>query len=183
MANNITKISDYTGFNLLKDNSSDKDSFSDFAFDIEKEILTGKDDDDYGLLGDEVYIALIADLDINNDPQTAPYINLINGVNYTQSDGLNTQFCGLKKMLINFVYAKYLINNIVTQSSIGTFKLLTSNAENTIRKNVNRNAFKRWNKGVEQFNGQVYDYILFYQSSFTNWEFTRQSKYLTLGIK
>lgn len=182
MANNITKISDYTGYAFLKDNSADDDFFTDFIFDIEKEILTGKTDDDYGLLGDEVYLAMIADLNENNEPQSAPYINLINGTTYTQTDGLNTDFCGLKKMLVNFVYARHLVSNLVTQSGLGTFKLLTSNAENTIRKNVNHNAHLRWNKGVELFNGEVYDYLLFYQSSFTNWEFTTQSKYLTKGI-
>ena len=182
MPQNITKIADYDGwFDAPLGNV--EDYFNEVAFKIEKDILRGKDSSDFGLLGDQVYIALMADLDINNEPQTAPYINLIDGVNYTANNGEATMFCGLREMLKYFVYAEYIKDNRLTNFQSGTVNIDQENAVNAERKEVHRKAHKRWNNGVDLFNGEVYDYILFYQSSFTNWNFTQQSKYLTLGIK
>lgn len=182
MSNNITKIPDYKGYTMITELTNENDSFfEEFAEQIERNILTGIDSNDYGLLGDQVYLALIADLD-NNEPQTAPYINLINGTTYTQTDGQTVNFIGIKEMLTYFVYSEYIKNNKISQyANIGINPASRNQQEQDI-KYINYNAHLRWNKGVDYFNGQVYDYLLFYQSSFTNWEFTKQSKYLTRGL-
>lgn len=181
MPQNITKIEDYIGFTQIP--VADVEAFfSQFAFDIEKKILRGDGVWDFGLLGDEVYIAMLADLDSSNDPQTAPYIDLIAGVNYVANNGRNTIFVGIKKMLTYFVYSEFIKNNRLTNFQSGTVKMTYENADNADVKYVNHLAHKRWNEGVSLYNGEVFDYILFNQASFTNWEFTRQDNFLTLGI-
>ena len=181
MAKNITKIADYTGIvSLALEN--DEGFFAEYAFEAEKEILRGDGVRDYGLLGDQVYIALIADLDSNNEPQTAPYINLVDGVNYVANNGENTMFLGLRKLLTYFVYCKYLKDDVLTNFQGGTVNMANENAVVGDIKQVNWKAHLQWNRGVDLYNGETYDYLLFYQSSFTNWNFTRQGKYLTKGI-
>lgn len=179
MPNNITNINDYVGYTLLVDKT---DYFNEFAFQVEKNILRGDGRLNYGLLGDEIYLDLISDLDSDNKPQTQKYIDLINGKTYVQTDGRNTVFCGIKTMLTYFVYSEYIKNNISVQSGVGSVNLKPINSDRTLRKNVNYNAHLRWNKGVDLYNIEVYDYLLFYNSDFGNWEFTKQSKYLLNGI-
>ncbi len=181
MAQNITSIDDYVGIVSLGLTNSSV-FFEDFAFETEKEILRGDGVTDFGLLGDQVYIALLADLDINNDPQTAPYINLVDGVNYTGINGENTVFSGIRKLLTYFVYSKYLKEDSLTSLQGGAGIMTHENADPGDIKQINWKAHKQWNRGVDLFNGETYNYLLFNQSSFTNWNFTLQSKYLTKGI-
>ena len=94
MPQNITKISDYDGW-FDAPLSNVQSYFEEVAFKIEK---------DFGLLGDQVYVALMADLDSSNEPQTASYIDLVDGINYTANNGETTIFCGLREMLKYFVY-------------------------------------------------------------------------------
>lgn len=182
MAQNITKPENYSGLFDLALNNID-DYFNEFAFEIEKTILRGDGVIGFGLLGDEVYIDLIADLDDENNPQTEPYISLINGGSYIAADGKKTLFCGVRKMLTYFVYASYIKDNNLTNFQSGTVSIDQENAANSEVKFINHKAHKRWNLGVDLFNGEVYDYLLFYQSSFTNWDFTRAGKFITMGIK
>jgi len=182
MPQNITKITDYKGFTQLPI-ADVEDFFNEFAFEIEKDILRGKEGDDFGLLGDEIYINLLADLDGNNLPQTEPYVSLIDGINYTSSNGLNTVFGGVRKLLTYFVFAEYVKQNRITFFQANAVNMTYENADNATIKNTNHEAHRRWNKGVNLYNSETYNYILFNQSSFTNWNFTRQSKYITHGIR
>lgn len=182
MPNNITKISDYKGLNLLIDEPSGSDYFKQFCEDIESEILKGSDYYNHGLLGTEVYNDLIADLDENNEPQNAPYIDLVDGVTWTDDGGTERNFIGLRKMLVYFVYAEYLKRNHVFQSGIGTVILSPKNSTKADKSRLNREANLRWNKGVDLYNSNAFDYLLQYQSDFNNWEFTEQSKFITHGI-
>ena len=61
------------------------------------------------LLGDKLYTALQADLDVNGDPQTPRFEELINGVVYT--DGHDTIFRGVK------LYCVYLWLHLYTADS------------------------------------------------------------------
>jgi len=182
MAKNIVKIEDCKGLTLLPLDNVEL-YFNDFAFDVEKEILRGVDSTDFGLLGDEEYINLQTDLNANGVPQTSKYTNLVNGVNYVSSNGKNTIFCGIKVMLSYFVYSEYVKRNRLANVQSGTVKMAYENSELAEIKNVRYEAHLRWNKGVDLFNGEVYDYILFNQSSFLNWDFTKQSKFIIHGIR
>lgn len=181
MPKNITKIDDYKGFTSLPIGDVET-FFNQFSFDVEENILRGDGGHDFGLLGDQVYVAMIADLDGNNNPQNAPYINLINGVNYTANNGRTVIFIGIKKMLTYFVYSEYVKRNKVTLFQSNAVKMKYENADQASNKEINYEAHRRWNKGVSLYNHEVYDYLLFNQSSFTNWEFTRSGKFLTKGI-
>ena len=183
MAQNITDINDYIGYTALAPSPLANDpSFGNFVFDIEKRILRGDGYTDCGLLGDQVYIALLADLDADNNPQTQKYIDLINGVNYLDSNGQITIFSGIKKMLTLFVYSEYIKNNAYQQTIAGTVQPEIINSIIAERKELDHRAHQRWNNGVTMYNGEVYDYILNYQSNFTNWSFTRQYNFITKGI-
>ncbi len=182
MAKNIVKIENCKGLTLLPLDNVET-YFDDFAFDIEKEILRGIDFGDFGLLGDKEYIDLQTDLDANGVPQTSKYINLVNGINYVSSNGKNTIYGGIKLMLSYFIYCEYVKRNRLANVQSGTIKMAYENSELAEIKNVRYEAHLRWNKGVDLFNGEVYDYILFNQSLYPNWDFTRQSKFITHGIR
>lgn len=181
MPQNITKIEDYKGFTQLP--ISDVEThFNEFAFEVEKEILRGNNVDDFGLLGDEIYINLLADLDGDNLPQTEPYVSLIDGKNYVSSNGLKTVFCGIRKLLTYFVFSEYVKQYRITFFQGTAVNMTYENADNATIKQTNYEAHRRWNKGVDLFNGETYDYILFNQGSFPNWDFTKQERFITHGI-
>jgi len=182
MPQNITKVSDYTGMLHLVIDENTTDFFNEFAFEIEKKILRGDGRMDYGLLGDVEYIALLADLDSGNVPQTQKYTDLVDGINYIGSDGKTTIFGGIKKMLQYFIYCEFTKDNMYQESELGTLQTTAEHSIKTTRKGINKRANQRWNTGVDLYNGETYDYLLFYQSNYANWDFTRQTKYLTNGI-
>ena len=128
------------------------------------------------------FLQLIADLDENNLPQKQKYIDLINGKNYTDSNGEETTFLGLRKMLTYFVYGAWIKENMFQESDLGTIQTLSENSVKVARKEVNRRAHLKWNKGADFYDGEVYDYLLFNQSSFSNWHFSKSIRYLTKGI-
>lgn len=182
MPNNITKAADYIGLvHLVIDENTD-DMFNEFAFEVEKQVLRGDNQTNFGLLGDDVYIALIADLDANNLPQTTKYINLINGKTYTDNSGEETTFLGLRKMLTYFVYSAWIKDNMFQESELGTIQTMGENSIKVLQKQVNRRGNKRWNKGADYYDREVYDYLLFNQSDFPNWNFTKSIRYITTGI-
>ena len=182
MAQNITDINDYIGYTKLASSPlPDDTTFADTIFDIEREILRGKECGDYGLLGDQVYLDLLADLDSNNNPQSQKYIDLVNGKNYIRS-GQTFIFSGIKKMLTLFCYSEFIKDKAYQETNAGTVQAEIQNSIIAERKELDHRAHQRWNRGVSMYNGEVYDYILNYQSNFTNWSFTQQYKYLTKGI-
>lgn len=181
MPQNITDIDDYKGFTQLPISDS-ADLFNEFAFEAEKDILRGKDILDFGLLGDENYINLLSDLDNSNEPQTQPWVDLIDGKTYISSNGLKTVFGGVRKLLTYFVYSEYLKYNRINLFQSNAVNMTYENADKAEIKNVNYEAHRRWNKGVDLFNDETYDYLIFNQSLFPNWDFTRQSKFITYGI-
>ena len=182
MANNITDINDYYGLINLPKSGQPNDFFENFAFDIEKEVLRGNGSNDYGLLGDDLYAKLIANLDATNEPTTEPYITLVNGGNYLGSDGKTIIFDGLKRMLTYFVYNSFVKENFDFATHFGTAKTQPENSERGTFRNVNYKANKRYNIGVESHNGQVYNYLQDNSVSFPTWVFTPKSKFLINGI-
>lgn len=175
MPKNITTKDNYIGFTNLVISDVIESGFNEFAFEVEKDILRG-------LLGDETYNELISDLDANNLPQTQKFIDLVNGKTYTDNNGDVTLFLGVRKMLTYFVYCVWKKEDMYSDSDLGTIQTRSSNSIKTSEKIVNRIANARWNIGVDFFNNEVYDYLLFYQSDFPKWDFISQSKFLTQGI-
>ncbi len=79
--------------NLYRKISSnyDQDRFNAFALTIQETQLRE-------LLGDALYKLLINDCDVNGVPQSQPYINLVNGIDYTY-EGNTIEYYGLKPFL------------------------------------------------------------------------------------
>ena len=178
--NNICKIADFKGLVHLKDSTEQETYFDQIVFEIERDILRGNGRYEYGFLGDAEYILLAADM-TNGVPQTAPWVELVAGANY--SNGSRTvMFRGLKEMLKLMVYSEFLERDSQSSDGAGIIQLKAENAEVVEQKRMRREAHMRWNKGVEMFNGEAYDYMIYYKSSFPNWLYTKQSKYLTNGI-
>ena len=182
MPKNITKSNDYKGFTQLVISANSEDMFNEFVFEIEKIILSGNSINDFGLLGYKEYNDLINDLDINNLPTTQKYIDLINGKTYINNSGDEVNFLGLRKLLTYFVYSHWIVDNNFQESDLGTIQTLGENSIKTTVKQTNQIMYKRFNKGVDFYNGETYDYLLFNQNQFPNWNFTRQYKYITRGI-
>lgn len=178
---NITKASDYKGMVHLVIDKLSEDMFNEFAFEIEKEVLRGDGYCNSGLIGDQEYIKLIADLDTNNLPTSQKYIDLINGKNYTNS-GDNTGFIGLRKMLTYFVYSAWIKDNMFQESDLGTIQTKGENSIKIMQKQVRARANKRYNTGSDYYNKEVYDYISYNQNDFPDWQFTKADKFITIGL-
>ena len=86
-------------------------------------------------------------------------------------------------MLTYFVYSEYLKSRRVNIFQSNSTHMTYENAEIASMKDVNYEAHRRWNKGVEMYNGETYDWLIYSQSLFTNWNFTRQSRYIIHGIR
>ena len=178
MAKNITDIDDYKGYVQIVDDTEQETYFNQIVFEIEREILRGNGINDYGFLGDAEYINLIADLDSNNEPQTQKFIDLVDGKNYTNSSGRTVIFLGIKEMLKLMVYSVFLERDSQNSDGSGIIELKVENAEKVEQKRMRREAHIRWNRGVEMFNGEAYQYMIDNQADFSDWLHTKQSKYL-----
>lgn len=184
--NNIVKNSDLKGFVTVRETKEDNNYFDQIVFEIERDILRGtgnfRDGFGYGFLGDAVYIALAADM-TNGVPNNAPYIELVAGANYTNSGSRTVMFRGLKEMLKLMVYSEFVERDAQANDGAGMIQLKAENADVVEGKIMRREAHIRWNKGVDMFNGEAYDYMIFNKASFSGWLFTRQSKFIINGIR
>ena len=177
---NITKLSDYVGFvNLPKVNSIA--SFFDSLVNVtERTVLSGVYCSD-GLLGKKIYTELIADLDANNTPQTQRFIDLVTGKTYNKN-GIDRIFVGIKTMLTYFVYSEFLKTMQFVETGTGLAELLHENSKNVSRKEINYRSHLRWNRGVDIYNGEAYQFLQDFQGNYTGWFFNKQHKFITHGI-
>lgn len=180
MSKVITNLSDYIG--ILNIDLVNETAYKQFAFQIERKILSGTKYNDYGFLGAAEYNKLYADLNSNGEPQTSPYINLVNGATYTKSSGETVNFYGIKYMLNYFIYAIYTFSLIGVPTEVGLFKFNMDNREEQERKDLQYIAKLKYNDAVEYYNGDAYDYVNFYNSLFPEWDHTKKTKYLMNGI-
>ena len=183
--NNIVKAADFKGIVQLKDATEQSNYFDQIVFEIERDILRGTgnftDGFGYGFLGDAEYILLADDM-TNGVPQSAPWVKLVAGVNYVDASGRTVMFRGLKEMLKLMVYSEFLKRDSQSSDGSGIIVLKAENAEVVEQKRMRHEAHIRWNIGVDMFNGEAYDYMIFNKASFSNWLYTRQSKFIMNGI-
>lgn len=183
---NITNNDDYSGLVQLLDSEERTAYFNQIVFEFERNILRGDynftSGYGYGFLGDAEYKLLIDDLDSNNEPQTQKYIDLISGKYYTDSSGKTVLFRGIKEMLKLMVYSEFLKRDSQSYDGAGLIQMKAENADVTDQKRMRREAHIRWNNGVDLYNGEAYQYMVFYQSDFPNWQYTPQSKFIMNAI-
>lgn len=163
-------------------NNGDTTDFDSIVFDVEKNVLRGDGRYDYGLLGDKEYIKLIADLDVDGEPQSQKYIDLVNGVNYVNNNGDTVIFSGIKQMLKGFIYNEISNNYRFMLSDSGQKLRETESAKEIKAEDYLKVAAFRYNKAIDIYNNEAYDYLLFYQSLFPDWDFTRKCKFFTNGL-
>ncbi len=113
-------------------------------------------------LGDEFYLALVADF--NASPSLATYGDLFNGVQYTYN-GTTYENTGIKPMLIYYAYARYLnnANPIITANGIVQKNNSSSTpvSEKTIARLVNQAT-----SGGKVYENRVVDYLVRKSSSY-----------------
>ena len=138
------------------------------------------------LMGDKLYNEYVADLDGNGDPQTQKYIDLVNGVTYTDCNGNTVNYEGVKRMLRYFVFSDYKITSAYKDMSTGTKKLKGENSDNATWFNIS-NISKDFNdKGVVLYHQAVkfiYNHIDTYFTNQCDWTYvklTKQSKLKTV---
>lgn len=161
-------------------NTNNETFFNSLVFDVEKDVLRGDGFRKFGLLGDVEYIKLIADLDMDGNPQTQKYIDLINGVNYVKSNGETAIFGGIKEMLKGFIYKKF---SDTAQYSLSKTGQHVEQTENAIKpqewQTVGAN---RYNLAADLYNIGAYNYIYTNRAQFPDWDFTRVSRFFINGF-
>lgn len=171
----LTKKSDFKGdINISQLSSTDAD-FVDLTAQIEKEYLRL-------LLGDDLYLLLIADLDAETpqSPQLSPYVELVDGENY-DNGSLTFVYEGLLKMLRYFIYAEWKIIRLSEDAEIGTVQQKKDKSDQLVRYEVEKISNEAFNKGVDLY----YDactYISFHNEDFPTWFFTRIQKRSHFGV-
>lgn len=97
------------------------------------------------MLGAELYALFIADLDVNNEPQTPIYENIFNSFirDYNSTVSISN---GIKEMLLGFIYYEILSDLIVNQTSIGGTK---PKNENSTVMGKNTSITTRFNEAVD----------------------------------
>lgn len=142
------KKSNFVGEILLE--TINDDNFDDLAFEFEYQTLND-------LLGAKLYNEFIADLDINNEPQTPKFINLLHGETYQVDDTEQTiNYRGLVIMLNYLFFEHFTINNISKDFQLGRS---VSDVENSKKQTIGQLRYitnARYNKGVYLYNSAAF---------------------------
>jgi hypothetical protein len=101
------------------------------------------------LLGNVEYNRLLADLDVNGEPETAKYNTLLNGSTFVV-DGNTIYFDGFKEALKYFVYYEFLKFNHSKLTSSGNKQFNGNNSENSFA-DINYKVAVNYNKGVDLY--------------------------------
>jgi hypothetical protein len=145
MALPITTASDYTG--KVRISTSKGTQFSEYITEYERKYLRL-------VLGDECY----NDIKTATNPLAQKYLDLFNGVNYTNTSGDFIAFQGFKESLIRFVYSEY--NTDSFQTSIGG-NVKSVNENSTLLTSGNTILLaQRFNEGVIKYIDETYPFLL-----------------------
>ncbi len=107
------------------------------------------------MLGAELYALFIADLDVNNEPQTPIYENIFNSFIRDYNSTVSTSN-GIKEMLLGFIFYHITSDMVVNQTSIGGTK--TKNENSTVM-GKNASITTRFNEAVDTYKA-IQCYIL-----------------------
>ncbi len=130
------------------------------------------------LLGDDLYLKLIADLN-NGIPQTQKYKDLMDGVTYSNG-ARNIIYDGLRQMLRYFCYSEYIKINYV-DTSIGFVKQDKVNSDNIGNLFTEDNSNKAFNKGLQLYKS-AYVFIIYKLDDYPTFSYT-DLKYKSLFTK
>lgn len=146
----FSDINDYIGeINLdLSNDSNVLAHFEAIGDMVEEDILRD-------LLDDKLYNSFIADLDVNNDPQTQLYIDLLDGKTYTKPSGKTVDYDGLKRMLRYFIWAYY--QDEIWSNNVSTGQIINANENSTKvnRSDLRKLRAKKYNHAIKLYNEAI----------------------------
>ncbi len=146
-------------FNDIELTGSQLSNVTQWINQYESEILTK-------LLGYRLKSELDADLDTNGNPQTAKFINLVNGgvefnfdlngyTIYSKWKGLRDQ-SNLKSLIAYYVYYQYRNYNETSTTTVGEKRNVGENSESA---NPEYKLMDAWNKMIDWYGYIPYDYF------------------------
>ena len=124
-----------------------KNIFDTIIADTEEKILTD-------LLGADLYLKLVTDLDTNGQPQTQIFKDFVNGAVYTykyNNIDYNVNYKGVKTMLMYFIYFEIQRQNQYTVTNTGFQKADSENSNLMGTSEVNHILSRFYNKGVKLY--------------------------------
>lgn len=117
--------------------------------------------DEYITEYERKYLKMLLNVECYNDikdtdPLAQKYLDLINGVQYTNDNGDLVDFEGLKKILLRFIYAEYVSDNF--QTSIGG-NVSSINENSSVLKGGNTTIIaQRYNEAIDRLYG-LYEFL------------------------
>jgi len=171
----LTQKSDFKGDINITQLSSQNADFADLTAQVEKKYLRL-------LLGDDLYLLLIDDLDSSTpqSPENSPYIELVDGEDWINGS-LTFVYEGLLKMLRYFIYAEWKIIRLSEDTEIGTVRQKKDKSCQLARYEVEKISNEAFNKGVDLYY-EACTYISFHNEDFPTWFFTRIQKRSHFGV-
>jgi len=154
--------SDFKGDVNITQSSEVTEDLNQVIIDVEIEILSK-------LLGDDLYLLLIADLDGNYAPQTQKYKDLVNGKEYKRA-GYTVNYQGIKRMLRYFVYSEWLKTGRISNVSGGTVIETKDKSESLSRFEIRAEANRAYNKGMTLYL-KAYDFLYNNSVDYPTWEY------------
>lgn len=126
------------------------------------------------VLGDKLYSDLLADLDINDEPVTQKFIDLLNGKDYrVDGNGRFISYKGLILMLNYLCYDAYVQHKETYPTPSGVAKPTVENSNRLTQGAVkNETTNKNYNKGVKYYNSVVFFVNEFEQTYFENSDYS-----------
>jgi hypothetical protein len=140
--------SEFVGKYALNLNQYNIDKIDSYIEKYEKHYLSN-------MLGAELYALFIADLDVNNVPQTTIYENIFNSFIRDYNSTVSTSN-GIKEMLLGFIFYHITSDMVVNQTSIGGTK---AKNENSTVMGKNASITTRFNEAVDTYKA-IQCYIL-----------------------
>jgi hypothetical protein len=117
--------------------------------------------DEYITEYERYYLTKLINVEVYNDikdtdPLPQKYLDLINGVQYTDDNGDLIDYRGFKELLLRFIYAKYTADNF--QTSVGGNVRSVNENSDVLTAGTQVIAAQRYNEGVDFYEG-VYKFL------------------------
>lgn len=150
---NILTIADFVGLHYTAEKAFPTDKLNDFIEECQEDTLRS-------VLGDEMA----------NEVQTtlptleSKYNDLINGILWTDKNGIVYKNAGLKKVLLGFTYFK-LVGDNFTNSSTGMVRNHNENSSRLAPGQVTHNVNSRYNRASLLYDNDIWPFLRYYRQS------------------
>lgn len=159
----ILTTSDFVGSLTLSKNSLQEENLTAFIEETEKELTLN-------MLGSEIFIGL-------RDTDESKYTDLIDGVDYTDSNGKVNVMKGFKAVLKQLVWALWIKDNW-QNTPVGNVKGLNENSSDVDNNQTKSIMYERYNTGIDLFNTNILPFLLFKTDDYGDGFCRRPQEYL-----